>query len=121
MTRLRAICRALIDSPLLGVALGVCAAVALGSAVAPARAATTEKATVSWSAIPALPSQLLLDADREVKAAPDSFGSQVPAMASRPAFHGLRGFQQSCGREAVHSVCLTDFGPLYRRPPPIFS
>ncbi|MBZ5622100.1 MAG: hypothetical protein LAQ69_25735 [Acidobacteriia bacterium] len=121
MNRLRAICRAVADSPLLGVVLAVCFAVALGSAVAPAHPAHLQEASAGWAATPCLPRPLFLEAGLEAKLVGDSFDSHVPAMRSGLLWFGIQQIEEGCGREDRHRIGLPDFGPLYRRPPPSFS
>jgi hypothetical protein len=121
MNRLRAIYRAVADSPLLGMALSVCAVAALGSVLAPARLAHPEKAQAYWAATPPFPRLLFLEEGRNAKLVSDSFGSHAPAVRSELTSHAQPRLEKSLAREEHHRVSLPDFGPLYRRPPPRVS
>ena len=120
MRRFRPICRTALDSPWTGVLLGLCAALALSLAVAPARLVPAEKASPQHAAAPCLPRPLLLETGREAKLVRASFDSQV---APRGA-----GFSSRAGGRSERVVKTTaghtlqpDFAPLYRRPPPFCS
>jgi hypothetical protein len=118
MKRVRAICRAITGSPLLGMALGVCAVVALGSVLAPARPAHPEKAPAHWAAAPASPRPLFLEEGREAKLVGDSFDSHAPAVGSGLSAHPQPGVEKSWGKDERRRVTLPVFGPLFQRPPP---
>ena len=118
MSRLRTFCRAVAESPLLGIVLGVCTVIALGSAVAPERLAHPEKARTHWAAAPSAPCPLSLEAGREAKLVRALFDAHAPVGVAGLPSHSQPRVESVRGREVRHHAGLPDFGPLYRRPPP---
>ena len=121
MKRMRTFCRAVADSLLLWMVLGICAAVTLGSALAPAHPANLEEVSAGWASYPSLPRPLFLEAGRQAVLVGASFDSHVPAVRSGLLLGGPPRIEKGCGREEQHRISLLAFGPLHRRPPPTFS
>ena len=121
MKRMRTFCRAVADSLLLWMVLGICAAVALGSALGPSHPANLEEASAGRASAPSLPCQLFLEAGRQAVLVGASFDSHVPAVRSGLLLSGPPRIEKGCGREEQHRISLLAFGPLHRRPPPSFS